>query len=144
MARRPRGGRKDYARTDRVGELLRQIIAETLDRIDDPRLTHVTITGVDVDNELNQAVVFFDPLDPDDIDEAAEAFVELRGRLKSAIGSQAHIRRVPDLEFSTDHGVQSGGRVEEILAGLDIPEESGSAPGSDPIASPLDDGSSPA
>lgn len=121
MARRgrARGARRDYARSERVGELLRQIIAEELDRIDDERLAEVAITGVEVDNELMKAVVYYDALDEDA--EHAAALEEHRRRLKSAIGSQARLRRTPELVFDADPSISTGSRIDEILAGLEIP-----------------------
>ena len=50
------------------GAPLREIIAEDLVRFDDERLAFVSITGIDVDPELNRAIVFFDraiALDPE-------------------------------------------------------------------------------
>ncbi len=46
MARR-RNPSKAYRRTDRLNELLREVIAEELGRIDDEDLELVTITGRD-------------------------------------------------------------------------------------------------
>ena len=43
-------------------------IADELARIDDERLEFVTITSIDVDNELNRAIVFFDSLAGDEGD----------------------------------------------------------------------------
>ena len=40
---------RDYPRSARLGELLRQIIADELERIDDDRLSFVAIAGVDVE-----------------------------------------------------------------------------------------------
>jgi len=48
---------------------LREIIADELVRIDDDRLALVTITGIDVDDELNRAHVFFDSLAGEDGDD---------------------------------------------------------------------------
>ena len=59
--RLPAGGHK-YPRSARVSETLREVLAEELVRIDDERLEFVTITSIDVDNELNRAVVYFDSL----------------------------------------------------------------------------------
>ena len=53
-ARRGSGGHR-YPRSARLSETLREIIAEELVRIDDERLELVTITNIDVDNELNRA-----------------------------------------------------------------------------------------
>ena len=38
-----------YPRTARVNELVREVVAEELERIDDERLELVTVTGVDVE-----------------------------------------------------------------------------------------------
>lgn len=120
---RPRGQRRDYARTDRVGELIRQIVAEELAREGDERLGLMSITGVEVDNELEKAVVFYDLLDEEAADEVDAALWEVRGQLRSAVGRQARLRRTPDLEFEIDPSIAAGQRVEEILAGLEIPDE---------------------
>ncbi len=120
MARRPRGQRRDYARTDRVGELIRQIIAGQLERLGDERLELVSITGVEVDNELEQAVVYYDLLDADAADEVDAAWWEVKGKLKSAVGREARLRRVPDLSFELDPSIAAGARVEELLSGLGL------------------------
>ncbi|MEM9038025.1 MAG: 30S ribosome-binding factor RbfA [Actinomycetota bacterium] len=130
MSRRARGQRRDFARTERVGELVRQIVAEELAREGDERLELVSITGVEVDNELEKAVVFYDVLDEDATDEVEAALWEIKGRLRSAVGRQAHIRRTPDLVFELDPSIAAGRRVEELLAGLDISDED-DAPSSD-------------
>lgn len=118
MARRPTNNKtkRDYPRTARLGELLREILADELIELDDDRLGIVTITGVDVDNDLNRAVVYFDTLDGGEADDLAqEAFAEHRGRLKVAIGRQAHVRKVPDLSFRPDPGIRLGERLDATL-----------------------------
>lgn len=97
---------------------MREILAGELETIDDERLDSVTITGIDVDNELEKAVVFFDSGEPED---SEQALVEYSGRLRHAVSSQARLRRTPRLEFKHDEAVEGGGRIEDILAGLDIP-----------------------
>lgn len=123
MARRPRGQRRDYARTDRVGELIRQIIAGQVERIGDERLELVSITGVQVDNELEKAVVYYDLFDVDAADEVDAAWWEAKGKLKSAVGREAHLRRVPDLVFELDPSIAAGARVDELLTGLGLGDD---------------------
>ena len=107
--------RRDYPRSARLNELLRELLASELEHIDDDRLVHLSITAVETDSELHQAKVFVDVLD--DADAALAALEEHRGRLKRAVG-KARIRRVPELSFSLDPGVAAGARVEEILRKL--------------------------
>ena len=117
MAKRRRNAPRDYPRTARLNELLREIIAAEIDRIDDDRMGWVSVSGVEVDNELTKARGFLSSLD-EDVESSVAALEDNRGRIKKAIGSQAMIRRVPEIEFVTDPAIQSGGRVEEILGSL--------------------------
>ena len=116
MARSRRG----FERGDRLGELLREILADELARIDDGRLAFVTITGVEVDRDLSVASVYFTTMDLDPDAEAAVAEVlgRHRRRLQTAVGREAHVRRVPNLRFHPDEGMHAGARVEEILRSL--------------------------
>lgn len=116
MAARRRG----FERGDRLGELLREILADELRRIDDDRLAFVTITGVEVDRDLAFADVYFSTVDLDADVEAAtvEILNRHRRRLQSELGRQAHVRRVPSLRFHPDEGMHAGARVEEILRTL--------------------------
>ena len=100
MARRSRS--RDYPRTARLNELLREIIAEALDRIDDDRLPLVTVTSVDVDADLKRAVVYIASLDEDADDETLEALGEARVRLQGAVAREARIKRTPELVFRID------------------------------------------
>jgi ribosome-binding factor A len=117
-------GSRGYERTDRLGELLREIVAEELEKIDDERLELVTITGVDVDRELDRAQVFYTSLDQDERSpEIVEALSEHRGRVRRAIGNQARLRRVPEVVFSPDDAQRSAERIEDILRGTATTDE---------------------
>ena len=107
-------------RTARLGQVLREIVGEELERIDDERLEHVHVTAVDVDADLNRAIVYYDSLtgeagDPD----VLEAFATLRVRLQAAVGRQLHARKTPILEFRPDDVLRSAERIDRILRDLD-------------------------
>ena len=128
MAGRGRGGR-NFERTDRVGELVREIVAGELERIDDDRLFPVAITGVEVDRELVRAVVYYDVLDEEDALGADEALEDHRHRLQRALGSQSRLRRTPTLAFEVDPSIGAATRIEAILDGLGMDDDAG--PGSE-------------
>lgn len=112
-------GRKGYQRTERVNELLREIIAEELVGHDDDALALVTITGVEVDREFEKARVFYTSVDGDDTsDEIVKALHEFRPRAKRAVGRQARLRKTPDLEFLPDDVIRSAERIDRILKDL--------------------------
>ena len=103
-----------YERSARLGELLRQILSDELQRLDDDRLELAAVTAVDVSPDLAEAVVHYTPPD----DGVGQAFAEHRGRLRKAVGDQARVRRVPALSFQPDSGVEAGTRIDEILRNL--------------------------
>ena len=105
---------REYPRTARLNELLREIIAEELERIDDERIPLLTVVSVDVERDLGRATVYYDHLDGDD-DLALEALGEARKRLQAAVGRQARMKRTPELLFRPDPSVRSGERIDSIL-----------------------------
>lgn len=85
-------------------------------RIDDERLAFVTVTRVDVDSEMNRAVVYFDSLSGEDGDAAiVEALEEHRVRLQGSVGRQIRAKKTPILSFRVDDVIRSAERIEKIL-----------------------------
>ena len=114
--RSSRGGGHKYPRSARVGETLREIVAEELVRIDDERLELVTVTGIEVDDELNRAHVFFDSLAGEDGDaDIITALEENRARLQSSIAKQIRAKKTPILDFRPDIALRSAERIDDIL-----------------------------
>ena len=111
-------------RTVRLNELIREIVGEELERIGDERLEHVSITSVDVDADLNRAIVTFDALDGEAADaEVLAALNALRVRLQKAVGTQMVARKTPILEFRPDAVLRSAARIEELLRSLPPPQD---------------------
>lgn len=105
-----------YPREARLNQSLRQVIAEELVAIDDEHLDLVTITSIDVDPEMNRAIVFFDSLDGEDADAVIlEALARYRVRLQSSVARQIRSKKTPILEFRPDEVIRSAERIERIL-----------------------------
>lgn len=114
--RNSRSSTPKYSRSARVSTTLQEIIADELVRIDDDRLTFVTVTGIDVDPELNRAIVFFDSLAGEEGDaEILEAFADYRVRLQGSIARQIRAKKTPILDFRPDMVIRSAARIDEIL-----------------------------
>lgn len=117
---RPANPRR-YARTDRVNELLREVLADHLERMEDidERLGMLTVTAVHCDPDLRHATVFLSSITPGE----EEALAGLRVRLQAAVSRQVRLKRTPQLRFEADPAVAAGQRIEDILRDL---------PGDDP------------
>ncbi len=111
-------------RTERVGEGFREILAEAIQKLKDPRIGFVTITGVKVSNDLRVAWVSFTVFG----DAAAKA--GSRAALRSAtphlrheLARQIRLKVVPELRFEEDDTLATGQRIERILDQLHHEEE---------------------
>jgi ribosome-binding factor A len=96
--------------------VLREVIGDELTRIDDERLDLVTITAIDVDPEMNRAIVYFDSMFGEEGDEGVIlALNEFRPRMQASINRQMHARKTPILSFRPDEVIRSAARIEELL-----------------------------
>jgi len=105
-----------YPRTARLSESLREVIAEEFIRIDDERLSLVTVTSIDVDSEMNRAIVYFDSLTGEEGDaEILAALGEYRVRIQASVGRQIRAKKTPILSFKPDDSIRAAERIERIL-----------------------------
>jgi ribosome-binding factor A len=112
-----------YPRALRINQVLRQVVAEELERLADAdeRFRMVTVTSVDTAADMRTATVYLATLDAD----ASEALEERRPHLQRLIGSQVTMKRTPKLTFRADPAIAAGSRVEELLRGLDTEHDTG-------------------
>jgi len=112
----PRPHRR-YARTLRVNEVVHEVLADELERCSDPRLTMVTVTGVEVSPDLRHATVFYAALGRQD-DATRAALRSAAPHLRARLGEEVRLKYLPKLHFREDPAIEQGQRVEEILRGL--------------------------
>lgn len=106
-------------RPERVGEEFREVIAQEILKLKDPRVGFVTITAVDVSPDLRHAVVFYTALGEEKERKGTSAGLRsAAGRLRSAIGREVRLKFLPELEFREDESLERGGRIEELLREL--------------------------
>ena len=124
-------GAAPYARSLRVNQVIRQVLAEELERLADAdeRLRLVTVTSVDTAPDLRQATVYLSSLS----DDATDALAERRAQLQRAMGRQLRLKRTPLLTFEVDPAVVAGGKVEEALRRIrEAERDRGAADGPEP------------
>lgn len=106
-------------RADRVAEAIRVEAATFLNEgAKDPRLVGlVTVTGVDVSQDLRQAKIFVSVLGTDTERAATfEALTSLAGHLRSRLARSLQLRLVPEISFKLDESVAHAARIESLLA----------------------------
>jgi ribosome-binding factor A len=107
----------EYQRSDRVGDLLMELISELLRReIRDPRVGSVTITAANVSKDLRHARIYFNLFGGrQDKQEVLAGLQSATGFIRSRVGKQLKLRFVPTLEFFYDESQDEALRIEELL-----------------------------
>jgi ribosome-binding factor A len=106
----------------KVNSILREVLAEEVEKLSDSRLELVSVTGVDTAPNLRRAVVYIDALS-EDHEGVIEALNAAKPRLQREIGRQVRIKYTPVLEFAIDPGVVEGTKIDDILRSLHSSEE---------------------
>lgn len=113
-------------RTARLADLILDVLARAVrEDVRDPRVGFVTLTGVKVTRDLQQAKVYVSSIgSPEDRAASVAALNGAAPFLRRIVASQAKLRHTPELRFLLDESLERGSRVEKILVDL-RDEESG-------------------
>ena len=85
-------------RIERVGEEFREILAEEIPKLKDPRIGFVTVTGVKVTADLRRAWVYYTAFGDDKERAATRAGLRSASRsLRGVIGKQVRMKFLPEL-----------------------------------------------
>ncbi|MFF8816267.1 30S ribosome-binding factor RbfA [Streptomyces pactum] len=108
----------DNARAKRLADLIREVVAQKLQRgVKDPRLgSHVTITDTRVTGDLREATVFYTVYGDDETRaEAAAGLESAKGVLRSEVGRAAGVKFTPTLTFVADALPETARTIEDLL-----------------------------
>jgi len=112
--------RRQHQIAERLHEELSLLVPYQLQ---DPRLTSVTVTGVEISSDLRNATVYVSV--PGSEAEAQAAMAGLRhaaGFLCRELGETLTLRAMPQLAFQLDRSVQNSMRIEQLLDSLKTDE----------------------
>jgi ribosome-binding factor A len=104
----------------KVDELMREVVAEEVGRLKDPRIGFVTVTGVDTSPDLRRATVFYTALGTDEEQAGtAAALAHAAPHLQQRVAAQVRMKFTPVLTFAVDEAVERGLRLSRILHELE-------------------------
>ena len=114
-----------YKRSARVSDQIKEEIAEILMRkIKDPRIGFVTVTDVELADDLRNAKVFVSVIGNDRAAtlkglESASAFI------RTELGRRLRLRFIPELLFRYDDSAERGAHIMELLNEVDDKDKKG-------------------
>ena len=103
-------------RPSRASEEFREVLAEEIPKLKDPRVGFVTVTSVRVTPDLRKAMVLYSVLGDESTKRATSAALEsARPHLRSVLGRQVRLKFLPDLEFEEDDSFNRLQRIDQLL-----------------------------
>jgi ribosome-binding factor A len=111
-------------RPERVAEEFREILAEEIPRLKDPRVGFVTVTRVEVSPDLRRATIFYTVMGQDRDHRRTRAGLDsARAHLRAVLGHQVRLKFTPEIDFEEDVGLAQVERVTELLRQVAAPRE---------------------
>ncbi|HEX8949723.1 MAG TPA: 30S ribosome-binding factor RbfA [Dissulfurispiraceae bacterium] len=105
-----------YKRSQRLGILLREEIADIImRRIKDPRLGFITVTDVELSEDLKIAKVFISVLREEDKKVTLEILNSAKGLIRSEVSKRVRVKFIPTLEFMIDKSIEHGDKIDRLL-----------------------------
>lgn len=113
-------------RSHRVGEQIKKELSHILQHeLKDPRVGFVTVTGVDVTGDLQQATVYISVMgSKDDLEGTLKGLEKAKGFMRTEIGRRIRLRHTPELLFKVDESIEYGNRIEKLLKEVKSDESS--------------------
>jgi|SRR5699024_1522006 len=110
----------ENVRANRVAEQMKKEVGEIVTQeIKDPRVGFVTVTDVELTNDLQQATVYISVLGKEEEkEETLAGLAKAKGFVRSEVGKRIRLRKTPEIEFKFDEAHEYGNRIDEILRDL--------------------------
>jgi ribosome-binding factor A len=100
----------------RVNAAVREVLAEAVGELRDPRIGFVTVTGVETSPDLRHARVFVSVLGSERKREQTMTGLEAaHGVLQARIAKELRLKRTPQLAFEYDPSVERGVRMSHLI-----------------------------
>lgn len=105
-------------RTERVGHLIRQLVAETIqNRLSDPRIPTITsVTRVEVSDDFSVARVYVSVMAPEPQRKLClTALRKASGLFRRVLAPELTLRKIPALDFRLDDSLRQGFETVEVI-----------------------------
>ena len=109
---------KEFNRSERVAQTITRQLAMILrNEVNDPRVSSLTITDVEVTKDLRQAKIFVTSLveDQAEIEDTMSALDKANGFLRRALARVIDMRHCPNLLFAYDNSISEGARMSALI-----------------------------
>ncbi|MDR3241824.1 MAG: 30S ribosome-binding factor RbfA [Lactobacillaceae bacterium] len=101
-------------------EIQRSVNEILLKRVRDPRVEGITVTGVEVTGDLQQATIYYSVLSElASVNQKAEDGLNAaKGLIRKEVGARLNIYKTPELFFKKDESVLYGNKIDDLIRQL--------------------------
>ena len=101
----------------RIGQQIKEVVSEfVLYELQDPRLGFITVTDVEVSDDLSEAVVKMSVLGEDKDERLTlQGLRQASGRIQQAVGKALQIRTVPHVRFEIDQSIKRNIEISRLI-----------------------------
>jgi ribosome-binding factor A len=105
-----------YKRSQRVSHLLKEEVSDIImNRVKDPRLGFLTVTDVEVTDDLKMARIYISILKDEDRETTLDILNSAKPFIRSELGRRVRMKFIPSIEFRLDSSIQYGARIDRLL-----------------------------
>jgi len=104
-----------FHRPQRISSLIREVLGMMMERELEFPGALVTLTDVEVNDEMEHAVVNFSVLPSEKSERVLEILNKLKKNLQFKLGRKLNIRPMPEIMFRIDYGLKNAAAVEKAL-----------------------------
>jgi len=108
-----------YKRSQRVQELLLEEISKLIQHgLKDPRIGFVTVTRIELSDNLKNAKVHVSIMGSEEEKEKSiEGLNSAKGYLRSSLGKNLYLKHIPELHFKLDEAADHVEKITKIISG---------------------------
>jgi ribosome-binding factor A len=104
-------------RAFRLAESIKEEVSKIIrEDLKDPRVGFVTVTDVEVADDLRYAKIFVSIMGNEEVvKNSMEALTRASGYIRSELGKIIRLRFVPEITFKYDHSIEHGAHISKLL-----------------------------
>ncbi len=105
-----------YKRSQRVSDLIREEIADIIMyKLKDPRMGFITVTGVDITEDLKIAKIYISILKEEEKDVTLEILNSATRFIRAELAKRLRMKFIPSITFRIDKSIEYGNKIEKLL-----------------------------
>jgi ribosome-binding factor A len=100
----------------RVNEAIKEVVSREIEKLSDPRIGFVTVTGVETSQDLRHSKVYVSVMGDEDGRAATlEALEATHGYLQAQFADKLVLKHTPKLQFVYDETIDKGLHINELI-----------------------------